>query len=91
MEVAFEALATLQEAAAEKHRKYSAISHCFKPLIFSSGGLMEKETAQAYKALQRLIGPVAANWLDTQISYTLAKTRAVSAASIARSVPHTRT
>lgn len=86
-----EALATLQEAAAEKQRKYSAIGHCFKPLIFSSGGLMEKETAQAYKALQHLIGPVAANWLDTQISYTLAKTRAVSAASIARSVPRIRT
>src|SRR5687767_11746013 len=82
-----EAAATLQEAAAEKQRKYKGLGHCFKPLIVSAGGLMEKETAQTYKGLQRLIGSVAAAWLDSQISYTLVKTRAISAASIARDIP----
>ena len=51
---------------------------------------MEKETAKTYKGLQQLIGPVAASWLDTQLSLALAKARATSAASIASSRVHSR-
>ena len=42
---------TLDEAYQEKVRKYSALGLYFKPLIFSAGGLMAKETAQTYKSL----------------------------------------
>jgi hypothetical protein len=37
--------ATLVEAVAEKKRKYSALGPFFQPLIFSAGGLMDKDTA----------------------------------------------
>lgn len=81
------AQATLQDAAAEKQRKYSKLQHCFHPIIISTGGLMEIGTAQTYKSLQRTIGPVAAAWLNSQISFTLARTHAISAASISRPIP----
>lgn len=83
-----DAYATLAEAAAEKRRKYSALGPFFTPLIFSAGGLMEKETAKAYKSLQKLLGPAAAKWLDSSLGMTLTKTRATSAASISRDTPH---
>ncbi|OAA34155.1 reverse transcriptase [Cordyceps fumosorosea ARSEF 2679] len=76
---------TLQEAATAKRAKYSALGPDFYPLIISAGGLMEKSTAKTYKDLQASIGPVAATYLDTVISLTLYKTRAHSAASIAKS------
>ena len=79
-----EALATLEEAAQEKRRKYSSLGPLFQPLIFSAGGLMEKSTAQAYKGLQALIGPIAAHFLSTSIALTLIKARVNSAASIAK-------
>jgi hypothetical protein len=81
---------TLAEAAAAKRQKYSALGAFFKPLIFSAGGLMEKETAKAYKELQQLLSPVAASWLDASIALALTKTRASSAASIARESPKTK-
>ena len=42
---------TLTEAADAKRRKYKALGAFFHPLIFSSGGLMEKDIAKAYKGL----------------------------------------
>ena len=45
---------------------------------------MEKSTAQAYKGLQALIGPIAAHFLSTSIALTLIKARVNSAASIAK-------
>lgn len=78
---------TLAEAAAEKKRKYRALGPYFIPLIFSAGGLMEKETAKAYKALQKLLGPAAAKWLDSSLGVILAKARATSAVSISRPSP----
>lgn len=82
-----DAYSTLAEAAEEKRRKYSSLGAFFRPLIFSAGGLMEKETAKTYKGLQQLIGPVAASWLDSSIGLILTKTRAVSAVSIVRENP----
>ncbi|KAB5581299.1 hypothetical protein GE09DRAFT_948992, partial [Coniochaeta sp. 2T2.1] len=82
--------ADLSEAAAEKKRKYRALGPFFKPLIFSAGRLMEKETAQAYKALQRLLNPAVVRWLDSSLGLTLTKTRAFSASSIARDTPARR-
>ena len=82
--------ATLSEAAAEKRRKYRDLGPFFKPLIFSAGGLMEKETAQAYKALQKLLNPAAVRWLDSSLALTLTKTRAFSAVSIAADTPTRR-
>ncbi len=79
-----EALATLEEAALEKRRKYSALGPLFQPLIFSAGGLMEKSTAQAYKGLQALIGPTAAHFLSTSIALTLTRARVTSAGSITK-------
>lgn len=73
---------TLSEAAAAKKRKYKDLAPFFVPLIFSAGGLMEKETAKAYKSLQKLIGPTAASFLDRRVGITLAKSRAISAVSI---------
>jgi len=79
-----DAFDTLTEAANEKRRKYSALGAFFEPMIFSAGGLMEKDTAKAYKKLQKLLGPARAQWLDTQIALTLTQARAISAGSIAK-------
>ena len=78
------AFETLAEAAAEKKRKYRHQGASFFPLIFSSGGLMEKETAKTYRGLQKQLGPVASSWLDLSIGVILARARATAAASIAR-------
>lgn len=81
-----EAYATLAEAAGDKRAKYRALGPHFEPLIFSPGGLMEKETAQAFKRLQGLIGPSASAYLSTTISLALLQTRARSAESIASAI-----
>jgi hypothetical protein len=52
-----EAFQTLTEAADEKRRKYKSLGTIFHPLIFSTGGLMEKSTAREYKNLQKALGP----------------------------------
>jgi hypothetical protein len=77
----------LKEAADEKRRKYQSLGTFFHPLIFSAGGLMERETSQTYKQLQGLLGPFAASQLDSAITLVLTNTRATSAASIARDLP----
>ena len=77
---------TLTEAANAKRLKYKAIRTFFEPLIFSAGGTMEKDTAQAYKAIQKLLGPIRARWLDTWVALELTKARAASANSIARDI-----
>ena len=77
-----EAYATLSEAARAKQLKYSALGPVFHPLILSAGGLMEKETAKAYKALQDLLGPSRAKWLDSYIASTLTQARGIAATSI---------
>ena len=78
---------TLTEAAEEKRRKYRSLGAFFQPIIISAGGLMELETAKTYKKLQQLIGPLAAAQLDATIGLTLTRTRAISAASIAKEIP----
>jgi hypothetical protein len=78
---------TLREAAEEKRRKYRTLGAFFQPIIISSGGLMELETAKTYRKLQDLIGPVAAAQLDSSIGLALTRTRAISAASISRDTP----
>ncbi len=67
---------TLDQAARAKSVKYNALGPSFKPLIFSAGGLLSKETSVEYKRLQRLAGPSAANYLDNTISLVLLRTRA---------------
>lgn len=79
-----DAFSTLEEAAKAKQRKYKELGNFFHPLIFSAGGLMEKTTAQTYKGLQKLLGPIRAKWLDSQIAITLIKSRAIAAMSIAK-------
>jgi hypothetical protein len=76
-----------KEAADEKRRKYRSLGASFQPLIISAGGLMDLETAQTYKKLQDLVSPIAASQLDASIGLALMKTRATSAASIARDTP----
>ncbi|TLD07926.1 hypothetical protein PspLS_12179 [Pyricularia sp. CBS 133598] len=78
---------TLTEAANKKRRKYRFLDPFFHPIIISAGGLMEKSTAQAYKQLQKLIGPVASHWLDTSISLALLRSRTTAAISIAKDLP----
>ncbi|PVH67463.1 hypothetical protein DL98DRAFT_443562, partial [Cadophora sp. DSE1049] len=77
-----EAYATLSEAANAKRLKYKDLGLVFHPLIISAGGLMEKETAKAYKALQDLLGPSRAKWLDSYIASTLTQARGIAATSI---------
>ncbi|SPJ92428.1 uncharacterized protein FTOL_13714 [Fusarium torulosum] len=48
---------------------------------------MDLETSKTYQKLQDLIGPWAANQLDQAIGLALTRTRATSAASIARDPP----
>jgi len=78
---------TLREVAEEKRRKYRTLGAFFQPIIISSGGLMELETAKTYRKLQDLIGPVAAVQLDSSIALALTRTRAISAASISKEAP----
>jgi hypothetical protein len=78
---------TLREAAEEKKRKYRCLGAFFHPLIISAGSLMDLETSKTYQKLQDLIGPWAANQLDQAIGLALTRTRATSAASIARDPP----
>ncbi|TXB98911.1 hypothetical protein FocTR4_00012312 [Fusarium oxysporum f. sp. cubense] len=78
---------TLTEAAEEKRRKYKSLGAFFQPIIISAGGLMDLETAKTYKKLQQLVGPLAAAQLDATIGLTLTRTRAISAASIAKEIP----
>ncbi|KAJ0140640.1 Uncharacterized protein HZ326_16479 [Fusarium oxysporum f. sp. albedinis] len=70
-----------------KAEKLGSLGAFFQPIIISAGGLMELETAKTYKKLQELVGPVAAAQLDATIGLTLTKTRAISAASIAKEIP----
>ena len=49
---------------------------------------MEKETTKSYKALQALLGPIGSAFLNTSIAIILAKTRAISALSIAKDSPY---
>jgi hypothetical protein len=78
---------TLKEAYDEKLRKYRSLGTYIKPLIFSAGGLLAKESAQSYKQIQSLVGPFIANEMDIAIGVTLAKSRAISAASVANKLP----
>lgn len=78
---------TLTEAANAKNRTYTFLKPFFHPLVISAGGLMEKSSAQAYKQLQKLMGPVAAHWMDTSISLTLLRSRTFAATSIAKVIP----
>jgi hypothetical protein len=48
---------------------------------------MDQEASQTYKQLQELLGLFAASQLDSTIGLALTKTRATSAASIARDLP----
>ncbi|KAH9203982.1 hypothetical protein DL95DRAFT_471900 [Leptodontidium sp. 2 PMI_412] len=77
-----EAYATLTEAAAEKRRKYKDLGAFFHLLILSAGGLMEKDTAKDYKALQGLLGDSSAKWLDSYIALILTQARGIAATSI---------
>jgi hypothetical protein len=77
-----EAFATLTEAANAKQLKYKDLGPVFHPLIFSAGGLMEQGTAKTYKALQGLLGPSRARWLDSYIASTLTQARGIAATSI---------
>jgi hypothetical protein len=76
-------LETLREAAEAKHRKYSTLKDSFRPLIFSTGGLMDLKTAKAYQEIQKAIGPTASSWLDKSLSLSLLKAKAFAASSIA--------
>ena len=73
---------TLTEVANAKRLKYQAVKNYFEPLIFSAGGLMEKDTSKAYQGIQKLLGPIRASWLDNWIALELTKARAITAISI---------
>ena len=73
---------TLNLAAQEKKLKYKVLGPSFKPLVFSSGGLLAKESSTEYKKFQDLIGPSAASFLDSTISLVLLRTRARARNSI---------
>jgi len=78
---------TLTEAAEAKRLKYKSLGAFFHPLVISAGGLMEKDTAKSYKAIQKLVGPTAASYMDTSIGLALTRSRALAAAFIARLTP----
>ena len=77
-----DAYSTLTEAANEKRRKYKDFGTVFHPIIFSAGGLIEKDTAKAYRALQGLLGESRAKWLNSYIRVTLTQARGIAATSI---------
>jgi hypothetical protein len=82
-----DAFSALKEAADAKRRKYSTLGAFFYPLVFSAGSLLEKDSAQAYKGLQKLLGPSKASWLDSTIALALTQIQSQSAVSIARIAP----
>jgi hypothetical protein len=85
-----DAYSTLSEAAIAKRQKYKCLGAHFQPLIFSAGGLMEKDTAVAYQGLQKLLGPARSKWLSNSIALVLTQARATAAVSIARNSPRTQ-
>ena len=85
-----DAYKTLTEAAQAKRHKYRTLGSSFYPLIFSAGGLMEKDTAEAFQGLQKLLGPSRSKWLCNSLAMTLTQARATAAASIARDTPQSR-
>jgi hypothetical protein len=74
----------LDLADQDKRRKYSSMGPSFRPLIFSAGGLLSKETSIEYKKLQGLIG-ASAPYLDQAIALILLRARARSRNSLANS------
>lgn len=63
--------------------KLADLGKPFTELLDSiAGGLMEKETAKTYKALQGLLGHSRAKWLDSYIASTLTQARGIAANSI---------
>jgi hypothetical protein len=72
-----EASSTLSAAASQKRLRYRNLGEAFSPLVFSTGGLMEKTSAQAYKRLQKAVGESTARWMDCRIALTLARRRLV--------------
>jgi len=73
---------TLDEAANAKSVKYARLGPSFRPLIFSAGGLLSKDTSLEYKRLQKLLSPSAANYLDSTISLVLLRARALARNSL---------
>jgi hypothetical protein len=67
---------TLEIAEKAKIAKYSKLGPSFRPLIFSSGGLLSKKSSVEYKKIQTLVGPAASYYLDSSISLILLRTRA---------------
>jgi len=73
---------TLEMAAQAKQLKYKGLGPCFRPLVFSAGGLIEKQASSEYKRLQKSLGRSSSKWLDSIISLILLRTRAISRASL---------
>jgi hypothetical protein len=67
---------TLKLAEQAKIAKFSRLGPSFRPLVFSPGGLLAKETSLEYKRLQRLLPPSGVNYLDSTISLVLLRARA---------------
>jgi hypothetical protein len=78
---------TLKEAFDSKKRKYNTLGNYIRPLIFSSGGLMDPNSAKFYKEIQKIVGPYMTDWMDTHIGMTLHKFRAYAAVSITPIIP----
>lgn len=85
-----DAYATLAEAAAEKKSKYAALGPRFKPLIFSAGGLRNKNSAQAYKSLQKCLTRLQLSGWMRALRLFSRKTRAIASTSIAKDAPNRR-
>ena len=68
--------ATLLTAERIKNGRYQNPRRSFKPLVFSQGGLMARESAKAYRELLSALAPNAQEWLGTYLSMALLRFQA---------------
>jgi len=77
---------SLESAARDKELKYRELGPSFRPLIFSSGGLMAKGASSLYKKLQKSLGRASSKWLDSTLSLALLRARYTSRLSLISSL-----
>ena len=65
-------LDTLAAKARAKLLKYRHFGRSFKPLVWSAGGLMDRDS---YRDIQLRVGPMAAAWMDKRIALALLRFR----------------
>ena len=72
----YDPFSTLSVEELNKKRKHAILGADFRPFVVSQGGLLGKETAASYKAIQKQLTYTASSFLDQYLSGLLGRIRA---------------